>query len=212
MNMHQEQLEAIHDIRNLMERSSRFLGLSGLAGIIVGFIAITCTILVYLFLDLDSSETPYHSLVQTENGQMNADTLLSLLAIFGSVLLVSVLTGIYMSMRKVKKMGLPIWDTTAKRLLVNFAIPLLTGAIYCWILINQGHFALALPATLIFYGFALLNASKYTINDIRYLGVLEIVAGLLASFFVDYGLLFWALGFGVLHIVYGISIYFKYEK
>ncbi|MEY4458904.1 MAG: hypothetical protein RIT38_109, partial [Bacteroidota bacterium] len=59
---------------------------------------------------------------------------------------------------------------------------------------------------------SILNASKYTYHDIRSLGILEILTGLMASYFVDYGLLFWALGFGVLHIVYGLYIYFKYEK
>jgi hypothetical protein len=92
------------------------------------------------------------------------------------------------------------------------AIPLTAGAIYCSILLYHGHIALIAPATIIFYGLSILNASKYTIHDIRSLGVLEIVIGLIASIYVDYGLLFWALGFGVLHIVYGLYIYFKYEK
>lgn len=80
------------------------------------------------------------------------------------------------------------------------------------ILIYQGHIELAAPATLVFYGLALLNASKYTLSDIRYLGLLEIVTGLMATFFIEYGLLFWAFGFGLLHIVYGIFMYYKYEK
>ncbi|MES2397617.1 MAG: hypothetical protein V4549_16525 [Bacteroidota bacterium] len=68
------------------------------------------------------------------------------------------------------------------------------------------------PSSLLFYGLALINASKYTLNDIRYLGICEIVLGLIASLYIGYGLLFWAAGFGVLHIVYGAVMYYKYER
>ena len=68
------------------------------------------------------------------------------------------------------------------------------------------------PATLIFYGLALVNASKFTFEEIRSLGIVQIILGLLASYFIEYGLLFWALGFGIMHIVYGIVMHLKYEK
>ena len=92
------------------------------------------------------------------------------------------------------------------------AIPLVAGGIYAIILLYHGHVALVAPATLIFYGLSLIHASKYTINDIRHLGVAELITGLVASVFPDYGLLFWAFGFGVLHVVYGLRIHHKYEK
>jgi hypothetical protein len=58
----------------------------------------------------------------------------------------------------------------------------------------------------------LINASKYTFNDIRYLGFCEIILGLGAAVYVGYGLYFWALGFGILHIIYGAMMYYKYER
>ena len=115
-------------------------------------------------------------------------------------------------MRKAKRKGLPVWDSTAKRLLLNLLIPLATGGLFCLVLLYHRQVGMIAPATLIFYGLALLNASKYTLNDIRYLGILEIIIGLIASVYIGYGLLFWAVGFGVLHIVYGIVMYSKYEK
>ena len=114
--------------------------------------------------------------------------------------------------QKAQKQGLAFWDATAKRAVINLAIPLIAGAAYCFILLYHNQVAFIAPATLIFYGLALLNSSKYTIGDIGYLGVWQLVLGLLASFFIDFGLLFWAFGFGLLHLVYGILIYFKYEK
>lgn len=212
MNQQQEQLDAIRDIRNLMERSSRFSSLSGLAGIIVGIFALGAIAVAYLLLSISPLEPGYYSLIQQESAVTGFSLFDLLAADFGFVLLLSLLTGIYLSIRKARKQNLPVWDATAKRMLLNLFIPLVTGGIYCLILLYQGQPALVLPATLLFYGMALLHASKYTLNDIRYLGVLEVALGLVASFFTDYGLLFWALGFGILHIVYGIRIYFKYEQ
>jgi len=110
------------------------------------------------------------------------------------------------------KKGEQIWDLTAKRMLFNFSIPMLAGGAYCFILFSQNHVELILPATLLFYGLALLNASKYTVDDIKYLGVLLVLLGLFASLYVDKALLLWGIGFGALHIVYGSFMYFKYEK
>lgn len=212
MNQQQEQLDAIRDIRNLMERSSRFSSLSGLAGIIVGIFALGAIAVAYLVLSISPLEPGYYSLIQQESAVTGFSLFDLLTADFGFVLLLSLLTGIYLSIRKARKQSLPVWDATAKRMLLNLLIPLVTGGIYCLILLYQGLPALVLPATLLFYGMALLHASKYTLNDIRYLGVLEVALGLMASFFTDYGLLFWAFGFGILHIVYGIRIYFTYER
>lgn len=212
MNQQQEQLDAIRDIRNLMERSSRFSSLSGLAGIIVGIFAISAIVAAYLLLGIAPLEPGYITLLNNESVVAGYSIFTLLAADFGFVLFVSLLTGIYLSIRKARKQSLPVWDATAKRMLLNLSIPLVTGGIYCLILLYQGLPALVLPATLLFYGLALLHASKYTINDIRYLGVLEVALGLMASFFTDYGLLFWVVGFGILHIVYGIRIYFTYER
>jgi hypothetical protein len=128
------------------------------------------------------------------------------------VLILSAATGIFFAVRNAKKKGLPVWDNAAKRLLINFAIPLAAGGAFCALLFYHGHFALMAPATLIFYGMALLNGSKYSIDDIRYLGIIEIVIGLLAAVFIGHGLIFWALGFGLVHIIYGTRFYFTYEK
>ena len=212
MDNKKEQLDAIQDIRALMERSSRFLSLSGLAGIAIGVIAIIGITAAYLYMGIMPSEPAYYVLALNEYGEASGDLFSFLFADFILVLIISLIVGVYFSMRKAKKQALPVWDATAKRLLINLAIPLIAGGIYCLILLFHGHFELVVPATLIFYGFALLNASKYTINDIRYLGMLEIVIGLAASFFIGYGLLFWVVGFGVLHIVYGIVFYYKYEQ
>lgn len=212
MDKKQDQLAELREIRNLMERSSRFLSLSGIAGVIVGVVAIVGVATAYLFLGLGLDEPGYYKFIAEQNIAQVAAVEAFLFADFMAVLLVSLFTGIYFAVRNAKKQGLPVWNATASRLLLNMMIPLAAGGIYCLILFYHDHLALIAPATLIFYGLALINASKYTINDIRYLGIIEVVVGLIASLFIDYGLFFWAFGFGMLHMVYGIKIYFKHER
>jgi hypothetical protein len=209
MNEKQDQLAELREIRNLMERSSKFLSLSGIAGIIIGIIATAGVAMAYRYLGIGLFEPGYYQFSAAQN---TAAVEAFLFADFMAVLILSLITGICFAVRNAKKQGLPVWDATASRLLINMMIPLAAGGIYCLILFYHGHLALIAPATLIFYGLALINASKYAINEIRYLGIIEVAVGLIASLFVDYGLLFWAFGFGLLHMVYGIKIYFKHER
>jgi hypothetical protein len=92
------------------------------------------------------------------------------------------------------------------------ATPLVTGGLLILILISRSYYGIITPATLIFYGLALVSASNFTFADVKYLGLLEIALGLIAACFPGYGLLFWAIGFGVLHIIYGSMMYLKYDR
>jgi len=212
MNKQKEQLEAIRDIRNLMEKSSRFLSLSGLAGIVIGFAAIVGVAAAYAYMGLAIDEGGYHTLILNKNADPNGDIFLFLLMDLLLVLLFSIATVTIMAIKKAEKQGLPKWDGTAKRLTVQLAVPMLAGTILSIILLNHQLIGFIAPVSLIFYGLALFNASKYTFDDIQYFGIAEILTGLLAAIYIDFGLLFWVFGFGGLHIVYGIRIYFKYEK
>ena len=211
MDNHFQPLEEIREIRTIMERSSRFQALSGIAGVVVGFIAIAGTVIAYAALGLSFDQVPYETPGQDQYSSMQLNEAFLLLDAL-VILVLSASTGILFAVRNARRKGLPVWDNAAKRLLINFAIPLVAGGIYCTILMYQGQIALIAPTTLIFYGMALLNGSKYSIDDIRYLGIIEIIIGLLAAVFIGHGLIFWALGFGLVHIIYGTRFYFKYEK
>ncbi|OYY99846.1 MAG: hypothetical protein B7Y37_12950 [Sphingobacteriia bacterium 28-36-52] len=212
MNKQQDQLDAIHDIKRLMERSSKFSALSGRSGVVVGLFALLSILISYSILGISPLNSVSYLAILAPNGVINNE-LVNLIAInLGCTLLISFLTAIWLSNKNAVKRGEKTWDLSAKRMLLNFSIPMTAGAIYCSILFAQSHIELIIPATLLFYGLSLLNASKYTVDDIRYLGVLLIILGLLASFYVDQAFLFWGLGFGLLHIIYGSFMYFKYEK
>ena len=204
-------LETLTEIKQLMERSSRFISLSGLSGVFAGFYALAGAYAAYNCLGLEGVGY-FSGTFLAENVASRSAKLGFLLSDAIIILCLAIGTGIYFTTRKAKKDGNSIFDATAKKLIVNLSIPLGVGGIFCLALYFHGAFIFIAPALLVFYGLALINASKYTRNDIRGLGVAEISLGLLSSFVVGYGLLFWTIGFGVLHIVYGAYVYFKYEK
>jgi len=205
--MEKDYLKDISEIRSIMEKSSRFISLSGLSGVMAGIYALIGAAIAHELV-YTSEIIVYEQLVLRDvRGNLTA-----LIIIAISVLLLTIITGILLTKRKAKKEGVKTWDETTKRLLVNLFIPLIAGGILVIILYNQGLIALIAPVTLIFYGMGLINASHYTYRDIRYLGISEVILGLVASAVLGYGLLIWAIGFGLLHIVYGAMMYFKYER
>lgn len=205
-------LKDISDIKSMMSRSSRFISLSGLSGIMAGIYALIGAFLAKTRLDSIPRYEDANLLDAVRAFFISADVIGDLILIALAVLLVTILTGIWLTTRKAKQNGDKIWNSTSKRLLYNFTIPLVTGGIFCAILIQNHLIGLVAPATLIFYGLALVNASKYTYGDVKYLGIANITIGLVATQFIGYGLYFWALGFGVLHIIYGSIMYNKYDR
>lgn len=206
MKKQTEPLETLSEIRSLMERSSRFISLNGLSGVFAGVFALIGAGVAYLYLN----DNPLIELYTP--GLSESSFLVFFIADAFLVLFASVSAAVFFSVRKAHRKGLKIWDATARRLLINLLIPLSAGGIFCLILLYHGVGGLIAPATLIFYGLALINAGKYTYNDIRYLGMVELALGLIASFWVGYGLFFWSVGFGLVHIVYGVTMYYKYER
>jgi hypothetical protein len=204
-------LETLTEIRQLMERSSRFISLSGLSGVFAGLYAIVGAYAAYKYLGL-SGLGYFSGRTIVEAANERSKTLLFLATDAATILVLAIGTGIFLTTRKARSDGNSIFDAAAKKLIINLSIPLIAGGIFCIALNYHGAFIYVAPAMLIFYGLALVHASKYTRNDIRSLGFAEILLGLVASFIVGYGLLFWVVGFGVLHIIYGTYMYFKYER
>jgi hypothetical protein len=196
-----KEAEDIKAIREMMEKSTKFLSLSGLAGLIAGFTAIGGAAFAYFYLLRDPSMTDY-----THNQEV-----LILLADACAVLLISIGFGVYFSSKKAKENKQKLFNNVTKRAIYNLAIPLIAGGIFSFLFLLRGDIGLVTSSTLLFYGLALLNASKYTFEEIHYLGITEIVFGLLAALFLYHGILFWTIGFGLCHIVYGLLMYIKYD-
>jgi len=208
MKTEQEYIKDLSEIRFMMERSSKFLTLTGWPGIMAGIYALAGALIGYSLFYNTAGDTVYNTLeLQEISGAVLNIFLLALM-----VLALAVGTAIYIPYRKSKLSGKRLWTAAARRMVINMAIPLLTGGIFILILFSKGLLGLIAPLTLLFYGLALLNASKYTYEEVRTLGLAQIALGLLATYFIGYGLLFWVLGFGIMHIIYGIYMHLSYEK
>lgn len=204
MKEEQDYIRDIAEMRSMMERSSRFLSLSGLAGLTAGIYALAGAIVAYKFFDFNPGSLTYNSKTHPHLPQ--------LIILATIVLILATGTAALLSYRKANKRGESIWNGTSRRVLVNMAVPLVTGGVLILILLTKGLVGLAAPFTLIFYGLALFNAGKFTYEEIRTLGLIQIVLGLVSAYFVEYGLVFWAAGFGVANIVYGIYLHYRYER
>ena len=207
-----EHLENLKEIRSLMERSSKFLSLSGLSGISAGIVALVGAYLVYWKkVQLTGDTSPlgiFQPLMDENRGEFMSFIFIDALI----TLFIAIVFGVGFTTRKARKQGQSVWNELSKKLIISLLLPLIAGGIFCIGMVYH-HLTWIVPATtLVFYGLALLNAAKYTVRDIQFLGISELILGLIAVFFTGFSLIFWALGFGILHIVYGTVMYFKYDK
>jgi len=203
--------EDLHAIRDIMERSSRFLSLSGLSGIFAGLCALVGAAIAW-FIILDSGHVQYDEYLRGVALVSTSDIRLYLALDAILVLGFAILGAAYFSQRKARKAGQPFWTHSTRRLLVHLLIPLAAGGIFALMLVFRNNLEMVASAMLIFYGLSLVNAGKFTFGEIHYLGLTEIFLGILAGIFISYGLLLWTIGFGLMHIVYGTVMYYRYER
>lgn len=203
----QDVIKEIGQIRTLMERSSKFMSISGFSGILVGSYALLGALFGYITVYGFRSQFRYRDNYITDSG-----IIAKLILIAAVVLICSIVTGFLMAKHKAKKNKQSMWNITSKALLTSMLVPLLTGGALSVILMYKGEYGMIASTLLVFYGLSLCAASTFTFKEARWLGVLDILLGLLALCFPGYGLWFWAFGFGVLHIIYGIIVHQRYEK
>ncbi len=204
-----KRIEDLAHVRSLMEESTRFVSLSGLSGVGVGVTALIGAAIGYQYLNQMAWWTMRNSY---EPVSLTEKEWYTLVGIALSILAAAILVAAFFTIRNTRKQGKNIWTRAGQRMVINLMVPLAAGGIFCLQLKMAGELIMIAPATLLFYGLALVNAGKYTLREVRLLGLSEIALGLLAGFWPGNGLLFWVVGFGVLHIAYGLYMYVRYER
>ncbi len=203
--------EDLQTIREIMERSSRFLSLSGLSGIFAGVCALIGAAIAWFFI-LDSGHLQYDEYMHIPGGWSTSGIRFYLALDAMLVLGIAALGAFYFSQRKARKAGQKFWTHLTQRLLVHLLIPLVSGGIFTLILVFRNNLELVASVMMIFYGLSLVNAGKFTFSELHYLGLTEIVLGILAGVFITHGLFFWTIGFGLMHIVYGTVMYYRHDR
>lgn len=209
MDSNSSSIEALQDIRKIMERSTRFISLSGLSGISAGLIALVGSYFAYNWIAEFRNQAPIDDYGEVSGFR---HLVLNLLGLALLVLALVFIAAFYFTWRKARHDNVSVFDKASRRMVINFMIPVVAGGMFILGMLYHGVGQFVAPACLIFYGLGCVNGSKYTFTDIRFLGYMEIAVGTISMFFLGYGLYFWAFGFGVLHIIYGIIVWWKYEK
>lgn len=214
--MNNEYTQDLAAIRQIMEKRTKFLSLSGLSGILAGIYALVGAFMAFGIIGTSTRTGSYNRSTDQEYGNLAAifidPVYFKLLSIAVIVLIAALATGLILSYRKASSNGQSFWNPAAKMMLWSLGVPLFTGGIFILVLLMRNEVGLIGPASLIFYGLALFSGGVYTYSDIKNLGLVEIILGSISLFFPGYGLYFWAFGFGILHILYGSIMYFKYER
>ena len=203
-------IDDLKEIRKIMEKSTKFISLSGLSGIFAGITALVGVwIAKGLVKDFSNKYVFYELQGRVEEGWHELD--MKLFALAGAVLVTALGFGFLFTWLKAQKSSQKIFTPMGFRLALSVGVPLLFGGLFCFGLYIHNATFLIIPSMLVFYGMALLNGSKYVHNEIKYLAGLEMILGTLALFNPVNGIYYWAAGFGVLHIIYGTIMYFKYD-
>lgn len=210
MTEHNQSLETLQDIKRMMEQSSRFISLSGLSGVAAGICALIGAWIAYPYVS-GFRHHIYQPAMVADRDFYNALLSSPLFKIAVVTLIAALATAFVFSYIRSRREAIPIWGSSAKRLMLSVSIPMIIGGIFLLKLLQLGNLGLVAPGCLIFYGLALLNGSKYTLSEIKYLALMELVLGVISLWFLGDGIYFWAIGFGVLHIIYGIVMWIKYE-
>jgi len=187
-------------IRSMMERSSRFLSLSGWAGIIPGLLALAGLATAGWFIDLAILTGDY-----TTGINKHSPLVMQLGTIAVVVLALSIFTSWFMCMRKARLDKQSTWTPAIRNMLLHFAIPLLAGAVIVGWIYQKEQWELLSPVLLSFYGLALVLVSQFTLRSVFWMGIFEIALSIPAGI-TGWDLPVLAIGFGFTHIVYGIMM------
>lgn len=208
--------QQLHDIRRMMERSSRFLSLSGWSGIWAGCTALVGALIAFIWLPpelLKMYDGSYGPLGKSQEAFCFCGAIFSRTVTLALMILIIALAGAYFfTARKMRREGASLSQPASRRMLWAMALPMIVGAFFVFAFMRSGHPDYLTATCLVFYGLALINGSNHTLGEIRNLGYLQIVLGVIALFLPGWGLYFWIAGFGFFHIVYGIMMWNKYDK
>ena len=214
MEQKEDLVSTLQDIKQMMERSSRFISLSGLSGIAAGICALLGAAAAFTVIKkagyspIDYTST--NADITNRYNELSVNH--SLILIACATFVAAFISAFIFTYIRCKKNNTPVWNASSRRLTFSALVPMAVGGIFLLKLMDNFNYEFIAPGCLIFYGLAVLNGSKYTLQEIRYLGYALLLLGLINLWMPEYSILFWAIGFGLLHIIYGVIMWVKYEK
>ena len=200
------------DIREMMSKSSRFQAISGWSIVVIGLYAAVASAMAAAVIGvgdwLPCCENLQRFAVLNTPSRIRIAALIAI-GLFALSLLTVFVAAIIKSKRNNLRFA---FDKRMCQMLVDFFIPLIAGGLLSMALVQQGHYGLTSSIMLLFYGLALVNCSHYTYPALRWLGYSELLIGIIDCFTMSHALLFWFLGFSVMHILFGVIYVIMFER
>lgn len=186
-SLHERAEENLQYIRNLMESSSSFTGVSGKGYIVAGVSALIAAWIA---------------------GQQQTQE--SWFLVWMLELLFAGSLTFYFTLRKASSQGESLWSTTAKKVLFAFIPPMVVGAVLTLFFMRNNGINLLPGIWLSIYGAAVMTAGAYSVSIIPLMGAMFLVLGAGVLLFSLPGNLFLGLGMGGLHIAFGLAVWRNY--
>jgi len=207
-----QELEQLREIKSMMEKSSRFISLSGWSGVAAGTCALIGAVLAYPYVDLTERET-IRGIYRRQGYESIMDYFfhpLTYIAIF--TFIAAAISAFIFTYIKSQRQKINIWGKMTRKVAFHFLVPFITGSLFILYLTLRKDFIYVAPLSLIVYGISLFSVYKFTIHETLYLALALIVLGLSNLLFSGYSYIFWITGFGFCHIVYGVYMWYKYDR
>lgn len=174
-------------IRDTMERAASFTAVPGWGGVVIGVTALGAGAVAF--------DRPLHEQFLV----WLAEALLALVIAWLAVRI------------KSKRLALSLQSRPARRALLSFMPPLLAGAILTAVLYHLQIFGVTPGLWLLLYGAAVVTGGAFSVRIVPVMGLCFMSVGAVSLFAPSqWGNIFLMLGFGGLHIAFGIVIARRY--
>lgn len=188
INLSDRAMENLKFIRQTMERATAYTGVSGIGQVIVGLTALIAS---------------WAAAQQTEASHW--------IFIWVSEAVVSLVISSLMMVKKSRHLQLPLWSETARRYLLGFTPPMLAGALLTTVLYQHSLFEMIPGVWLLLYGTAIIAGGTYSVQVVPVMGFSFMLLGVFALLGPTlWGNALMALGFGGLHMLFGLWIARRY--
>ena len=188
VNISDRAMDNLRFIRETMERSKVFTSVPGYGGALMGATAIGAAIVAH-----------HQPLI----GNWLIVWLVEAALAFA--------VGLFALWQKSKNSGESLVSVPARKFASAFAPPIIAGVVLTALFYYRGFFEFLPCAWLTLYGTAVVTGGAYSVRIVPVVGWIFVALGAVAAFApASWGNVLMALGFGVLHIVFGLIVARRY--
>jgi len=196
-SLHGRAMDNLRYIREAMERSSSFTAVPGWGGVLIGATALIAAALAEWMESIDR-------LAGLRGGR-------GWMLVWGWELPLALMIGGVAMKRKARAANVKLLTGPGRKFVLSLAPPLVAGALISVALVRIGSFDVLPGVWLLLYGVGVVAGGAFSVRVVPVMGMFFMGLGTLTLFAPPaFGRLMMAVGFGVVHIVFGLIIARRY--